>query len=332
MARGDRKEPIILNDGDRNAFISVVNDMCEKTGIIIHAYTLMDNHYHMVLETPEGNLVEGMTWLQNAYTRRFNVYHRMWGHVFGGRYKAILIDLEKEGGYFRRVVDYVHLNPVRAGLINVGTGLNTYRWSSLNFFAGSSRRRPGWLTADLVFSCCDMNDNPKGRLNYLKRLERIVQKGRPEQAGIVKTEEGESLQATVRRGWYFGSQVFKEKMLVKLAENERRGSCKGEDGYYGEQSRDHGEDKARLIIEQGCVMQGITLNELRDRKANDPTKLLIAELVASKTSVRLDWLRNELGMRCRAYCSRLIKSQRENLLNDRATKRLREQLLKKCNI
>ena len=83
-----------------------------------HGLGLMGNHYHLVLETPEPNLVAGMAWLQNTCTRRNNVRHRLWGHVFGGRYKAVLVDGEA-GNYLATLIDYVHLNPARAGLATV---------------------------------------------------------------------------------------------------------------------------------------------------------------------------------------------------------------------
>ena len=97
MARGDRREPIVRDDGDRKAFLRTLGEMCGRTGIEVHAYVLLDNHFHLVLATPEGNLVDGMRWFQNTFTRRFNVCHGLWGHLYGGRYKAILIDRGKIG-------------------------------------------------------------------------------------------------------------------------------------------------------------------------------------------------------------------------------------------
>mgnify|MGYP001224274109 CR=1 FL=1 len=115
MARGDRREAIFRDGLDRRMFLAVLEDACGRTGWLCHAYVLMGNHYHLVIETPEANLVAGMAWLQNTYTRRHNVRHRLWGHVFGGRYKAVLVDGE-DGNYFGTLIDYVHLNPARAGL------------------------------------------------------------------------------------------------------------------------------------------------------------------------------------------------------------------------
>lgn len=96
MSRGDRREAIFEDDEDRRMFLRTLTEACEKSGWKIYAWVLMSNHYHLVLQTPDGNLVEGMKWFQNTYTRRLNTRHGKWGHVFGGRYKAVLV--EPEGG------------------------------------------------------------------------------------------------------------------------------------------------------------------------------------------------------------------------------------------
>ena len=135
MARGDRREDIFIDEVDREDFLATLGRACVKTGWCVHAWVLMSNHYHLVVETPLPNLVEGMGWLQNTYTRRFNIRHGLWGHVFGGRYKAVVVEADEtgRGDYFASLLDYVHLNPVRAGLSKPeeGMGLLACRWSSL---------------------------------------------------------------------------------------------------------------------------------------------------------------------------------------------------------
>ena len=93
-----------------------LGEACAKTGWQIHAYCLMRNHFHLVIETPSANLVAGMKWLLGVYTKRFNIRHKTCGHLFAGRYKALVVD-GSGNGYLRTVGDYVHLNPVRARLI-----------------------------------------------------------------------------------------------------------------------------------------------------------------------------------------------------------------------
>ena len=92
MARGNRRAAIFVDDQDRRFFLKCLAEACEKTGWVVHAWVLMGNHYHLFIQTPEANLVEGMKWLQNTVTRRFNVRHREWGRLFGDRYKAVVIE------------------------------------------------------------------------------------------------------------------------------------------------------------------------------------------------------------------------------------------------
>ena len=107
IARGNRREAIFLDDDDRRTFLGSVGEACGRTGWRVHAWVLMDNHYRLVVETPEANLVAGMQWLQNAFTRRFNVRHRQWGRVFGDRYKAVLVEEEGGGYYYETQMDYI---------------------------------------------------------------------------------------------------------------------------------------------------------------------------------------------------------------------------------
>ncbi len=112
MCRGDRREAIFVEDADREMFLATLADMCGRTGARVHSYVLMSNHYHLLMETPEPNLVAGMKWFQGAYTQRFNARQRLSGHLFQGRYKAIPVDAERPE-YFRIASDYIHLNPAR---------------------------------------------------------------------------------------------------------------------------------------------------------------------------------------------------------------------------
>ena len=109
MSRGDRRQAIYRDDKDRIRFLETLEECCDKTGWLIHAYVLMGNHYHLLLETPEANLVTGMKWFQGVYTQRFNRRHKLVGHLFQGRYKALLVESTTE--YFATVGSYnIHLS------------------------------------------------------------------------------------------------------------------------------------------------------------------------------------------------------------------------------
>jgi putative transposase len=92
MARGNQGDKVFLDDQDRQTFLSTITEVCGKTGWNIHAYVLMCNHYHLLLQTPEPDLLDGMKWLQGTYMQRFNNRHCQRGHLFQGRYKAIAVD------------------------------------------------------------------------------------------------------------------------------------------------------------------------------------------------------------------------------------------------
>ena len=110
MDLGDRRESIFKDDEDRQRFLGTLGEACVKTGWQVHAYCPMSNHFHLVIETPQANLVRGMKWLLGVYTFRFNRRHKLFGHLFSGRYKSLIVD-GSDSGYLKTVCD-VHLNPV----------------------------------------------------------------------------------------------------------------------------------------------------------------------------------------------------------------------------
>ena len=105
MNRGDRQEPIFRDDEDRALFLATLGECCAKTDWQVHAHCLMLNHFHLVVETPGGNLVAGMKWFLGTYTARFNRRHKVFGHLFSGRYKALVVD-GSGTGYLKTVCDY----------------------------------------------------------------------------------------------------------------------------------------------------------------------------------------------------------------------------------
>ena len=171
MCRGDRREDIFRDDGDRERMLATLAETVGRTGWKIHAWVWMRHHYHLLIETPEPNLVQGMTWFQATYTTRFNARHQFRGHLFGGRYKAVLVQAEA-GLYFRTLLDYIHLNPVRARLIRWrrGDDLLDYRWSSLPAYL-KAVKRPQWLTVERGFRSWEVLDTAAGRRELRRALE-----------------------------------------------------------------------------------------------------------------------------------------------------------------
>ena len=171
MNRGDRREAIFKDDKDRQMFMSTLAEACGKTGWQVHALCLMGNHFHLVVETPQGNLVAGMKWFLGTYTGRFNRRHKLFGHLFSGRYKALIVDGSGHG-YLKTVCEYVHLNPARAKLLRPEQPLRAYRWSSWPEYLKKPRQRPGWLRVDRLLGEMRIpKDSPAGR----RELERLVE-------------------------------------------------------------------------------------------------------------------------------------------------------------
>jgi REP element-mobilizing transposase RayT len=129
-ARGDRMEPIYTDDEDRYQWLNVLDEVSQRFNWDIHAYCQMTNHYHFVVETPDANLSKGMRQLNGVYTQRFNRRHGMVGHLFQGRYKAILVQKES---YLLELSRYVVLNPVRGGMVDTPSD---WPWSSFEVMIG----------------------------------------------------------------------------------------------------------------------------------------------------------------------------------------------------
>ena len=320
MARGDRQEAIVRDDADRATFLRTLGAASERSGFRIHAFVLMRNHYHLLLETPQANLSLGMGWLQNAFTRRINTRHELSGHLFGGRYKAILVE---PGKCFWALLDYIHLNPVRAGIVAERDGLESYRWSSLPHYVEPARKRPPWLETMTAFEVCGCGDTVSGRQEFLRMLEQRVDWRNPRLAGTTFPEvDGKprlALYSSLSRGWFFGSENFREKLLKLLSQRPAR--IEKANGYYGTQFNDYAEKHARTLISAALEHFGTDLAALRRARKSDWRKGLLAALIRSETTMRLDWIAEQLNMGTRAGVCRLASKTGKRLATDRALQR-----------
>jgi putative transposase len=187
MARGNRRETIFFDEQDRRFFLQTLGEACARTGWRVHAWVLMGNHYHLCVETPEPNLVVGMQWLQNTLTRRFNVRHRKWGRVFGDRYKAVIVESESGDYYYQTLLDYIHLNPVRAGLVRPERQQSVldFAWSSVaSGYALPARSRAPWLAARRGLEAFGCADTTAGRRRFVARLDRRAVEEGAARAGV----------------------------------------------------------------------------------------------------------------------------------------------------
>jgi len=287
MSRGDRREPIFKDDEDRQRFLDTLGEACGKTGWHVHAFCLMPNHFHLVVETPQGNLVAGMKWFLGVYTARFNRRHKLFGHVFSGRYKSLIVD-GSGNGYLKTVCDYVHLNPVRAKFVGDKQPLETYRWSSYGMYLQRPSRRPVWLrTRPLLGEWAIPVDSSAGRRMFAVQME-------ARRAG----ERDEEFKP-VRRGWFLGDKQFRKELLAQIG--ERRGEW-----HYGEELRQTAEAAAEEIIQRELKRKGWTPAELAGRRKGDKFKVRLAQRLRAETTVKLGWIAERLCMGTRGYLSHLL--------------------------
>lgn len=198
-ARGDRREDIYADDEDRHTFLSVLGRIVVDFHWVCHAFCLMGNHYHLVVETPDANLSKGMRQLNGVYTQAFNRRHGLVGHLFQGRYKAILVD---EEAYLLALSRYVVLNPVRARIVRVP---EAWPWSSHRMMLGMEPS-PGWLQTNAL----------------LARFGSRRSVARQRYAQFVAEGAGQdSIWKNLRRQIYLGDEHFAERMQAKLGRAAR---------------------------------------------------------------------------------------------------------------
>ena len=303
MCRGDHREAIFRGDEDRLLFLETLGQVCERAGWRIHGYVLMPNHYHWLLETPRGGLVDGMRWFQTTYTARFNARHRLCGHLFQGRYKAIAMDAD-EPGYFRTVGDYIHLNPVRARLLKTAlVRLEDFSWSSYPAYIGKMKK-PIWLETRRVLESCGMT-----RPGYRQYMQGRVQ----EVLGGSKTVAGEW--KALRRGWCLGGDAFREEMLARIG---ARVAPRKRESYSGEGVKGCDRKRAEDYLQRGLQALKAGQMEFQGWKTTDERKQALTWLIRSSTRVSCGWLCEQLGLGHRSNISRAVRAlESENRKNNR---------------
>ena len=293
MNRGDQREAIFRDDQDRHKFLSTLGEACQKTEWQVHAYCLMSNHFHLVVETPQPNLVDGMKWLLGVYTKRFNIRHKLCGHLFAGRYKALVVE-GSGNGYLRTVCDYVHLNPVRAGLLKPTAPLESYGWSSYGLYLQRPSRRPAWLRVDRLLGEKGIpKDSEAGR----KQFALLTEKRRAEESAADYEQ--------LRRDWVLGSDEFRRELLA--AAQERVGP-----NHYGAERRETGVQKAERIVNEELQRLGWPEEGLRVQPKGHSAKVRMARRLRQETTMSLKWIAQRLQMGSWTYVSNLLHEKRNH--------------------
>jgi len=197
-SRGDRQEAIFDDDQDRRVFLKVLGEVVSRYRWRCHAYCLMGNHYHLMIETPEANLTKGMRQLNGVFTQGSNRRHKRSGHLFQGRYKAIVVERES---YFLELARYIVLNPVRAAMVKHP---RQWVWSSYPAMIGKFAA-PVWLTTDDLLA-----EFGKRRAGARPKYEEFITEGMG----------AETIWKDLKGQIYLGNDDFVEQMREKLGERE----------------------------------------------------------------------------------------------------------------
>jgi REP element-mobilizing transposase RayT len=294
MNRGDRRDPIFEDDQDYEGFLHTLDQACQKALWQVHAYCLMPNHIHLVIETPQPTLVVGMKWLLGTYTSRFNRRHKQFGHLFSGRYKALVVD-GSGNGYLKSVCDYVHLNPVRANLLQPEQPLETFRWSSYPLYMGVPRQRPAWLRVDRLLGEWGIpKDSAAGRRALAQGLERR------------RTADTREEFQRMERGFCVGDEEFGRELLEAVS--QRPGTS-----HYGEAVQEAVEVRAERLVTGRLKAMGWTEEELAARRKGDPAKVKLAAELRAGTTMPLAWIAERLAMGSRGYLTWLLYRQGKSL-------------------
>ncbi|MGS2723489.1 REP-associated tyrosine transposase [Porticoccus sp. GXU_MW_L64] len=242
-SRGDRREDIYESNEDRALFLEILGDVCSQYNWVCHAYCLMSNHYHLLIETPDANLSGGMRQLNGVYTQGFNRNHGRTGHVYQGRYKAILVD---KNSYLLEVARYIVLNPVRAGMVR---SAKEWPWSSYRATAGQANA-PNWLQVNWLLAAFG-NKKAVGIASY----KTFVREGKGQPR----------LWEQVKNQVFLGDEKFVEDMQQRIDENaelseipssQRRAVAKPL-SYYESQTNDRNDAICRAYDSGGYSMKEV---------------------------------------------------------------------------
>lgn len=274
--RGNDRSHIFKTEGAKRSFTDTLFEACDKFGWELYAYCIMRNHYHLCIGTPHGNLSAGMRWFQATFAVRFNKFRKGHGHLFQGRFKSLAVE---PGEYWLALVDYIHLNPVRAGLVNI-EGMRGYPWTSLFYFPKRASRPP-LMKCDWMTYFTDFDDSKGGWIRYQNYLQLKAS---------ITAKQLRELDHIMCKGWSVGSEVFSKTVLEDLNKNQLIQNLVGEE--LSAFNKIRWETGLRKCLD--CL--GKSLSDAPDDKRSADWKLAIASKLKRETSVTNAWLTSQLHM------------------------------------
>ncbi|MCG8528909.1 MAG: transposase [Opitutales bacterium] len=284
ISRGNYRKDLFTIGKLGEAFEKALFEVTERCRWKIHAYVIMSNHYHLALELTEPNMVDGMRWLQSTFANRFNRFTGERGHVFQGRYKAILIEPERP---LLGLVNYIHLNPVRAGVVSTDE-LKKYKLSSYPKFFKKTLGLG--LCREEFLSILNLPDSLYGMRRYTEHLKVS------EESVSGRTE----LARKYCRGWILAGKKFREELLKSYGSENPSPRIEAE-GRKAMKSVGWEESLVKLLETQSKTEDDI----LRDRKGAD-WKVVIAKEMRRSTTASNPWLADHLNMGHPSRVSNLV--------------------------
>ncbi len=289
--RGNYRRDLFVEDGAAEAFVRCLFEAAARFGWRLHAFVVMSNHFHLALETPEPNLSEGMRWLQATWAARFNRFRGEMGRPFQGRYRGLHVE---PGHALAQVAHYIHLNPVRAGVVPIERLLE-HRWSSLTWFGGSDR--PPCLVAETVLAeCGGLPDSAEGWRLYQTYL------GVLSEADAARREEKFG---RLSRGWAIGSAEFQQELQQRLGCDPAREHFE----LVGSDRQAHQEVRAAVWerrLQGVATAVGVDLAALPSKRSS-AEKVKLAAAMKARTSVSNRWLAERLDMGEPASVSQYVR-------------------------
>jgi REP element-mobilizing transposase RayT len=283
--RGNYRQFVFKSAGAKQAFEDCLFAACERSGWRLHAFVVMGNHYHLALETPRGNLVAGMQWLQSTFANRFNKLRGERGHLFQGRYKSLLVE---EGPALGQLCHYIHLNPMRAGLVTAER-LAGYRQSSY-WYVGQPKLRPVFLSCETaLIEAGVLPDNPAGWRSYADYLAWQAAEG-----PVGKSKAYVSMS----KGWALGGKDFKQTLLQDHAV--------AVDARAWESDGVREVRKAHWQRALDRLRGRVPAKETEDDRKSAPWKVRLARQMKATTDASNGWLAERLGMGSGFYLSKHV--------------------------
>ena len=273
--RGNYRKDLFSDERVARAFEKALFEVCEKCRWTVHAYVLMSNHFHLLIETPEANLVSGMAWLQGTFANRFNRVHAERGHVFQSRYKSILVE---EGRPLLGLVNYIHLNPVRAGLKGV-VDLKDHACSSYPKFFKTIP--PACLCRSRFLGTLEFPDSVRGMKKYGEYLETV------EEGDATKYEK---LAKRYCSGWALASKEYRKEIIKLYATIPEMG------GWQGADVQELREGKWESELEKHLRRAGKTTQDVAEAAKSAPWKVMIARELRRTTTATNPWIAKQLAM------------------------------------